>query len=547
MSVTATGDETTDVVIVGAGPVGLIIANYLGAQGVSVIVLEQLDKLIDFPRGVGMDDESLRVMQAIGLVDKVLPHTTPNQWMRFVTASGRCFASLEPKTDEFGWPRRNAFIQPLVDRELAAGLSRYPQVSLRLGHTLEKFTQDSAGVTLTVQSQHGVRTIRTRYMVASDGGKSAVRKALDIPFEGSTDSNRWIVVDIANDPLGTPNAYMHCDPARPYVSIALPHGVRRFEFMLFDGEAEGDVLPPEMLQRMLQKVLPDPARIDMIRARIYTHNARLAKQFRKGRVVLAGDAAHIMPVWQGQGYNSGVRDAANIAWKLALVVRGLADERLLDTYETERRDHAGAMIELSQTAGRIFSPTNRLVAGARDALTLVLNRIPPVKRYFLEMRFKPMPRYKVGALVAAETGGAESPVGKLFIQPRVRTADGAVLKLDDVVGSGFALIAWGLDPLYWLGTDARAILQNLGVRLICAVPEVQRAYAQAEWNGVTVVGDIDGRLKEWFGGGRDPILILRPDRFVGATMGPQDADKGVIRFAAAMSYRAPVGEVRAAA
>ncbi|MCX5495531.1 bifunctional 3-(3-hydroxy-phenyl)propionate/3-hydroxycinnamic acid hydroxylase [Kaistia dalseonensis] len=531
-----TGLAEPDAVIVGAGPVGLLIANQLGAQGLSVLVLEQLPELIDYPRGVGMDDECLRAIQAVGLVDGVLPHTTPNQWMRFVTGKGRCFASIEPRTDEFGWPRRNAFIQPLVDRVLADGLSRYPGVSLELGTRLDSFTQDNEGVTLKVVDRTGTtQTIRTRYMVAADGGKSAIRKALDIPFEGTTDSNRWIVIDVANDPVASPNAYMHCDPARPYVSIALPHGIRRFEFMLFAGEAPGDVVPPEMLRQMLAKVVADPDNIDLIRARIYTHNARLAKHFRKGRVLLAGDAAHIMPVWQGQGYNSGVRDAANLGWKLALVLKGIAGDELLDTYEEERREHARAMIDLSQTAGRIFSPTNPIVVGLRDAITWLLNYIPPVKRYFLEMRFKPMPRYKSGALFYGHGFDAASPVGRMFIQPMVETADRRVVRLDDIIGNGFALIAWGIDPSRWLSPATRRTLDRLGARIISVVPSVQLQHEHARYNDVTVVGDRDGRLKEWFGRNADPVILVRPDRFVGAACKPQSIDDGVVALTRAMS------------
>jgi 3-(3-hydroxy-phenyl)propionate hydroxylase len=389
---------TYDVAIVGAGPVGLIIANTLGAAGLRVIIIDALGKLIDYPRGVGMDDESLRAFQGIGLVQDILPHITHHQIMRLVTGKGRVFASIDPQTDEFGWPRRNAFIQPLIDQVLADGLSRYPTVRLALGHTAQTITQDASGVTLDVLDESGaVHSLRAAYLVGADGGRSMVRRALDIPFEGKTNPNRWIVVDIANDPMGLPNAYLHADPRRPYACIALPHGIRRLEFMLFDDEGKDGEVPRDVLDKMLARVMPHPEKIDLIRARIYTHNGRLAAQFRKGRVLLAGDAAHIMPVWQGQGYNSGVRDATNLGWKLARVASGICGDSLLDSYEAERRDHAKAMISLSETVGAIFATRNPVAVWARDAFTYVANFIPSVKRYFLEMRFKPMPRYKTGA------------------------------------------------------------------------------------------------------------------------------------------------------
>ena len=287
------------------------------------------------------------MFQAVGLADRVLPHTTPNHAMRFVTGGGRCFASIEPRTDEFGWSRRNAFIQPLADRILFEGLERFPNTSVLFSHAVSAFSQKDRGVALTVKDGQGAeREIRAAYLVAADGGNSFVRRALEIPFEGRTKPNQWIVVDVRNDPLGTPHVYMHCDPERPYVSAALPHGIRRFEFMVMPGETEEELSKPEAMAALMRKVVPDPDRVDYIRRRVYTHNARLASTFRVGRILLAGDAAHIMPVWQGQGYNSGMRDAGNLAWKLALVARGLATERLLDTYTLERRSHARSMIHL---------------------------------------------------------------------------------------------------------------------------------------------------------------------------------------------------------
>jgi 3-(3-hydroxy-phenyl)propionate hydroxylase len=538
--------EAIDVAIVGAGPVGLILANYLGAAGLRVVVLESRPELIDFPRGVGMDDECLRSFQAVGLAEAVLPHTTPFQWMRFVTGKGRVFASIEPRTDEFGWPRRNAFIQPLADRVLLEGLARYPNVEVRFGHAVEDFSQSDKGVTVQAREADGhLRQFHAAYLVGCDGGRSPVRERLGIPFEGSTDPNRWIVVDLRNDPLGTPNAYMHCDPARPYVSIALPHGIRRFEFMLYPGEAQGDAVSPETLREMLAKVLPDPDRVDLIRARVYTHNGRLAARFRDRRVLLAGDAAHIMPVWQGQGYNSGIRDATNLGWKLAMVVKGLSSDGLLDTYGEERREHAGAMIALSQTAGKVFSPTNRAVAAARDALTWMLNGIPAVKRYFVEMRFKPMPRYRSGALVYGRHTGKTSPVGRMFIQPMVATPGGQVDKLDNVLGPSFSIVAWGVNPEYWMSEETRVIRERLNAKVFWAVPMTQLEHESTRCPpGVTLIGDAQGRLKEWFGSHPSAVAFLRPDRFVAALCAPQEIDATARALASALHIQKENQHVR---
>lgn len=524
---------STDVAIVGAGPVGLMIANYLGQCGVKVTLVEKLDSLIDYPRAIGLDDESLRTFQAVGLADAVLPHTTPWHAMRFLTPKGRCFADIQPKTDEFGWPRRNAFIQPLADRVLFDGLQRFDNVKVLFSRELESFEQSDSAVVLNLKDQNGRgERLNARYLIGCDGGNSLVRRSLDISFEGKTAPNQWIVVDIANDPLGTPHVYLCCDPVRPYVSAALPHGVRRFEFMVMPGETEAELSKPENMRKLLGKVLPNPDHIELIRSRVYTHNARLAGRFRQGRVLLAGDAAHIMPVWQGQGYNSGMRDASNLAWKLAMVIQGLAADSLLDSYEQERRDHAKAMIDLSVLAGHVLAPPKRWQGTLRDGVSWLLNYLPPVKRFFLEMRFKPMPQYTKGALIAAQDSA--SPVGKMFIQPQVLTEAGERLLLDEVIGKHFAIIAWGCDPTWGLSAGQIEQWQALGTRFIQVLPDVQLKAASDAGKGVIRVGDSTGRIREWFAQGASSIALVRPDRFVAGLAIPQTVGQACDRLILAL-------------
>lgn len=536
--------HSAQVVIAGAGPVGLMIANYLGQMGVSVLVVEKLDKLIDYPRAIGIDDESLRAMQGIGLVENVLPHTTPWHAMRFLTPKGRCFADIQPMTDEFGWPRRNAFIQPQVDAVMYEGLQRFPHVRCLFSREVEAFSQSAQAVTLNLKGPEGEReTVQADWLVACDGGGSLIRRSLNIPFEGKTAPNQWIVIDIANDPLATPHVYLCCDPVRPYVSAALPHGVRRFEFMVMPGETEAQLSEPQNMRNLLSKVLPDPDNVELIRQRVYTHNARIAERFRVDRILLAGDAAHIMPVWQGQGYNSGMRDAFNLAWKLALVVNGKAGSGLLDSYQQERRDHAKAMIDLSVTAGNVLAPPKRWHGTLRDGISWLLNYVPPVKRYFLEMRFKPMPQYRDGALLT-EGASQTSPVGKMFIQPKVTLEDGTVTLLDEVLGARFAIIAWGCNPQWGLNREQIAQWHAVGVRFIQVVPEVQIHRQQDNFAGVLRVGDTQNRLKSWFAEYDTAIAVVRPDRFVATVAIPQTLGGKLDRLASKMSL-APVGDAAA--
>ncbi|MFJ7078922.1 bifunctional 3-(3-hydroxy-phenyl)propionate/3-hydroxycinnamic acid hydroxylase [Streptomyces sp. NPDC098781] len=524
-----------DVLVVGAGPVGLTLANILGGHGVSTLVAEERETLIDYPRGVGLDDESLRAFQAIGLVDRILPHTVPHQIMRFVNGNRRVLAEIAPSGEEFGWPRRNAFVQPLVDAELLSGLERHPDVSVKWGRCVESLTEVDGRVEVVLKDTSGQRClVHARYVVGCDGGRSITRRLMDITFEGTTSPTRWLVVDIRNDPLGEPNIYVGADPDRPYVSVSIAHGIRRFEFMVMAEETQGRAESAEFVQELLARFVPDTAGLDIIRRRVYTHHSRIAGAFRSGRVLLAGDAAHLMPVWQGQGYNSGIRDAVNLGWKLAAVAKGLAGDALLDTYDTERRGHARAMIDLSTTVGKIISPTSRRVAALRDGIALAASAIPQLKRYIVEMRFKPMPRYDSGAVVHRSTART-SPVGRLFIQPRVDTRTERDVLLDDVLGPWFAVVCWNNDPAAVLGKESFALWKALGARFVSVRPRPQLHWEGQDHPDVVVVGDRTGRLKAWFDQHEESVLFLRPDRCVAGACIAQRASQLSRALAQALS------------
>jgi 3-(3-hydroxy-phenyl)propionate hydroxylase len=532
----------TDVLILGTGPVGLTLANLLGGYGIRTTIADAGSALIDYPRGVGLDDESLRTFQAAGVVEQVLPHTTPNHIMRMVNGQGQVLANVAPGAQDFGWSRRNAFIQPLVDAELLEGLSRFDHVQVQFSHTLLGYVDDQDGVTATVELADGSqKSIRARYLVGCDGGRSITRKSMGVSFDGQSSPTRFLVIDLRNDPLGTPNAYLGADPVRPFVSIGLPHGVRRFEFMIFDHETDEQVADPEFVHQLLARHVPDPAAVDFIRQRVYTLHARIAGAFRKGHVLIAGDAAHLMPVWQGQGFNSGVRDSTNLAWKLTAVLRGLADDALLDTYDTERRDHAKAMIDVSVAMGRILSPTNKAVAGTRDRIAAALNLVPAAKKWIAEGRYKPRPRFHVGALVpAVGAAAAGDPVGSMFPQPRVDTRVKQNVLLDDVLGPWFSVLVWGNDPRQVFDRQSLDTLTRLGVKLISIRPSTQLHWDAAptadvrEAADVTVIGDSTGRLKAWFDTHPVGFALIRPDRYVAAAAIAQDAARVTAALADAL-------------
>jgi 3-(3-hydroxy-phenyl)propionate hydroxylase len=524
-----------------------MLANLLGGYGLTVKVVEAGDELIDYPRGVGMDDETLRTFQAVGLVDDVLPHTIPHQLLVFVDRKGKDLARIAPPMGDFGWPRRNGFVQPLADRVLLDGLERFPHVDVLLSTTAKSLRQDRHGVDVRVTSAEGDRTIRARFAVGADGGRSAVRKSLGIGFRGTTSSANWLVIDIRNDPLGHPGAYVGADPGRPFASISIPHGIRRFEFMLKKGETEADAERPAFVAELLAPFVPRGTQIDIIRRRVYSHHSRMAESFRSGRVFLVGDAAHVMPVWQGQGYNSGIRDSFNLAWKLAMAVREHAGESLLASYELERREHVRAMIQLSTWVGRFVSVTNRPAAAARDTLFRAMSLIPPLKRYIVQMRFKPMPTMHRGAITRQGATPTDTAIGRIFPQPRVVTRDDAVPhRLDEAIGTWFALVAWNNDPREILSPDVVLLAERAGIRLVEARPAVQLSWhPHGRTTGTDVIGDVDGTLKKWFDTRAESVVLIRPDRIVAAAS-PAHAASGMMRaFSQTIGFRArPLSPVR---
>lgn len=540
----------TDVIIAGTGPTALALANLLGMRGVSAILVEKRESLIDYPRGVGLDDESFRTIQAMGLVDEVMPFTIPHHVMRLVDGRGKVIMTNDPQGQPFGWPRKFGFLQPLVDQATFEGLDRFGSIETRFGQELVGIEQDAGSVRVSLRGVTGeegetptgeTSEIVARFLVGCEGGRSFTRKWMGAEFVGKSPSTRWVVVDCNNDPLGFPNVYLGADPKRPYVSIGLPRGVRRFEFMLFDDEPSEKVEDDEFVAGLLSDHLPPDTTLDIIRRRVFTHHGRVADKFREGRVLIAGDAAHLMPVWMGQGFNSAYRDVTNLAWKLEAVIKGLANDDLLDTYAVERRDHAKAMVDLSMTMGNIIKPTDKRITFVRDRLATVVNVVPQARAYFEDMKFKPMPRYERGAVVDQETltpGEAKrqastgrlpklvssrvalnrnSPVGSQFIQPHVVLGGQDVL-LDEVFGHSFAVMSWGIDPAR-LFDDARIEqLKRAGVTLICATSPTQVDWATEHCaeSGTTVVSDTAGALKDWFDKRCVGTVFVRPDRFVGA-------------------------------
>ena len=499
-----------DVAIVGAGPTGLTLANLLGQEGVSVLLIERNATTVQEPRAVSIDDESLRTMQATGLIDRVVEQVVPGYGSRYLTPGGACFLTVLPTGTPYGYPRRNAFRQPVLEQQLRDGLARFSSVDTRFGVGLAAFAQDAQEVRLTLDANGEPGRARARYLIGCDGASSPIRKSLGLVLEGETLPERWLIVDLAGSPAER-DTVVFCDIRRPCIALSGPDLTRRFEFKLFPHETDADVLRADNVQRLLQSrgVAPGSR---IVRQTVYTFHARLASRWSVGRVLLAGDAAHLTPPFAGQGMNSGIRDAHNLAWKLAAVVRGRLPSSLLDSYEMERRGHVAGMIDLALRMGRIMGPPSR----ARGWLTQTAFRVaglwPPLRSWFGEMKYKPKPTFKAGFLLP----GGHPLVGRLIPQPRVRSSDGTERLLDDTAPPGFVLLGVDVSPV--------AVATALASFDFGAVPVTPLALATVpaasrEDATLAVVGEPQPGLSA----ARGTILLIRPDRYVMAGFAPADA------------------------
>ncbi|MES2257955.1 MAG: bifunctional 3-(3-hydroxy-phenyl)propionate/3-hydroxycinnamic acid hydroxylase [Pseudomonadota bacterium] len=514
----------TDILVVGAGPTGLTLANILGQGKVAAILIERKESTVGEPRAVSIDDESLRTMQAIGLAGPVLADVVTGYGVHYLTRpGGRCFAKVEPSASEFGYPRRNAFRQPLFEATLLRGLARFPSVQPLFGHTLESFSQDASGVTALVRRADGsALQIRARYMAGTDGGRSPVRDMLNIPMAGSTFKSRWLVVDTEHDDDPFWQTRVYCDARRPVVDVPGPHQTRRYEVLIHPHENADEAMSDARVAELLRPFRQGrPA--DIVRKVVYTFHARMAERWRAGRVFLAGDAAHLTPPYAGQGLNSGIRDAHNLGWKLVAQLDGRLSDAALDSYEAERRPHAWALIRLALNLGEVMAPRTRAHAWLAHAFFTVTGYIPALRNYFLQMKFKPKPRYRGGLLGPASGGEKHSLRGRMLPQPLVRTAQRGELLLDELIGPRFALISYHTTA----ASQADALAQPLAdplwrqldaVRICILSSEAAANPAPAAAGNAIAATDIDDALRAACAGHDGPdgqlVMLLRPDRYV---------------------------------
>jgi len=500
--------RTADVLIVGAGPVGLTLANLLGHQGVRTLVLERHAALEAEPRAVTLDDESLRTFQAAGIVQQVTRDVVLGYGVQYQDWRGRPLATIQPTRQEYGYPKRNAFRQPRLVRTLLEGLQRFEHVRVCFGHELLSFVQDVRGVRCTARTPGGQELVfHASWLVACDGGRSRIRELCGITLDGQTYPERWLIVDLADRTTPGRHTSTYCDPRRPAIRLPGPDGTLRYEFMLHRHDRDEEVLDEHIFRRWIAQRGPQDAGLPLVRKAVYGFHARVATRWKQGRVLLAGDAAHLTPPFAGQGLNSGIRDAANLAWKLAAVTRGAAGAELVETYEQERRPHAAALIRMALRIGAFMQP--KTVPGAIVAQTALRLAclLPACRNYILQLRFKPKPRFRQGWFVASP----RHQHAELLPQPLVECVDGRQVLLDTLLGDGWSVLGW--DTPAFRAHAARLLPASEGGRIVALVAPDDDFLGPAPAAPIQRLRDAGGQLAAILQRCGAAALVVRPDRY----------------------------------
>ena len=492
-----------DVLIVGYGPTGMLAAALLGRAGHRVAVFERHKTLYNLPRVGIVHDDVLRMFQEIGCIERVWPHTffLPVYEM---AKNGRVLLSSDVSPNAtHGWPEYISIYQPAFEGELDRLVKAQPSVSVFQGERVSAIAQNLEHVEITVEGDTGVRRVQGRYLIGSDGGNSFVRETLGITYEDLGFDQNWLVIDgkAKNPRPGLPAMRQFCEPEQPGVTLRMGPQHRRWSFMIFPGETPEDAVKPESVWRRLDR--PEgatPDEYELIRVASYKFQSLYAERWRVGRVFLAGDAAHQMPPFLAQGLCSGFRDAHNLAWKLDLVLKGLAPDKFLDAYEAERGPNARATIVESMRVGQHVNERDPEKVRKRDEQLVALQAQKDAARGQKQLIAFRVPGFQAGFVAKNGARGA----GDALVQGEVRR-NGQRGRFDDIAGYGFMIVARGGDPAVALSQQDRNYWQSLGGRFV--------QLADKE-NGADTIVDTAGqygRLMDEYG---CDVIVKRPDYYI---------------------------------
>jgi 3-(3-hydroxy-phenyl)propionate hydroxylase len=506
--------QETDVLIIGAGPVGLVAANLLGLYGVRTVLIERNRLSSDQPKAVIMDDEFLRLIHQLGALEALRPHLTAVPFgIHFYSPLGFELVKAEGFISSNGFANRNSVSQPMLEKILLQNLQRFGTVRICYRQVAKSLLQTDAYVEVTVEDEgHQKHHISAKFVLGCDGVHSFVRESLNIPFQGVRLNEPHLVVDFAEFPDQSPFSRFFCDPRRPFNSILMPYGGRRIEFMLIDGDDREQITTFESIQRLVKRHTPyADVELKVIRSAVYGYSARVAERLQKHRVFLLGDAAHVMPPFGSSGMNTGARDANNLCWKIAFVLNNLARADILDSYDPERRPQIEAAVQYSVLVGRLANIRSWPLAIVRDAFFATANLIPSVRRYFRDMRYMPKPMITRGLIVTDPH--RSSLVGRVF--PRLTLRDGDLKPdFDELCGKSFALIGIDVDP----GTIRKFVHLPLWANINPAFFSVRLDCSTGQSDFVVD----DDRQKILLAPHSGQIAIVRPDRYTAASASAKD-------------------------
>ncbi len=525
-----------DVLVAGYGPTGATLAALLGRRGWRVAVVDKAAAIYDKPRAITADQEAFRVLQEIGVADEVFASTTPHPGTDYLGLQGQVIKRFypAPPPDPLGWTPNFMFVQPELEATLRRAVARMDTVQVLLSHELLGFTQDTQQVQARLQRQEdgAERTVRARYLVAADGGSSTVRRQALPAIEDLAFDEWWVVVDAwVTGPVDLPErCVQYCRPSRPGTYIVGPGTLRRWEIKILPHETPEQFQDPAHVWRVLGEFV-DTAALQHCRTAVYRFHALVVQQWRAGRVFLAGDAAHQMPPFLGQGLCAGVRDAFNLAWKLDAVMKGQAGAPLLDSYTEERKRHVRTVVGHAKTFGLIIGELD--VDAARERDQRLGEELQSGRAVSVRQRF--IPGLECGLVDGGAAGQPTPGAGDLLVQPWVRQARCDWQRLDDVLGPRLAVIVTDATWLQALDADLLARWQRLGgVQAVLSAAEPAAGSAS-----VLQLQAREDLLARWLAPLAAGALVARPDRYVyGAARDAAELRRQVLDLCDALEPRA---------
>lgn len=497
--------RTTDVLVIGYGPVGAALCALLGRYGVTALVVDKVADVMMAPRAIALDNEALRILQMVGLEEGAFERLAIPEVRMHCPYLGQ-FGRANTGGTIDGHPKLVTFYQPDLEHALRRQVASYPNVVFRSGYELVNFTQSDEGVTAQLKDEDGeTHEVAARYLVGADGASSTVRSLIGQDFQGQTYPEDWLIVDaVRREEKAIDHVEFICRTDRPTPHMPAPGGRERWEFMLKPGESHEEMERPEKVAELLSPwVAQDELVIE--RQAVYRFHARCCEKFQQGRVFLVGDAAHITPPFVGQGLVAGLRDVANLGWKLAWVVSGDASPSLLESYDTERRPHAKKMIGLAKLMGHLVMPRNTFKALVVHGAMRLSGLVPLLRRQLEELEIKPPNRFREGCLVK---GRAIKGVcrGALMAQGLVRY-EGQILPSDDVLGDHLTLTGFGVDPRQHLDKVAQVRWEAHGGAFLQVGLHGQRSGSLTAF-----AEDLSDVLANSMS--RGSLVVSRPDRVI---------------------------------